>query len=427
MSLCLRWCKACFVGIIALTVAVTSANPVSATDAIVDASSEAPQEVSARVPNQYLERTMSLYGRSTLQPSVVRAAMRAVRGTDISAFAVRSPMLSMVQYARARPTPGENPRVDRKVVRPGWRVPMQAVAMPTDLVRRIAGNSVANTLDDGAIAMGVTSASIRKSQVGDVITVLNNRGRKKSFVVGTIVPDIFTGGGDVLISDAAADSLGVKAVRRVTFVGFSDESQVRRSLTKRGIHAGAMYRLSHSWGRKNPDQALGLAQVKQIFGEFEYKRVNGKGVFVDSRWRSRSIAHRITYSGIQLNHNCHVRVIGAIQSALTEIREQGLENEIDLSNSNRYGGCYVGRFSRLAKDNFGPISRHAWGMAFDINTSTNAQGAVPQMNCDVVRIFRKHGFAWGGNFLMPDGMHFEYVGEPRDQIDYPSTYCPNKP
>ena len=47
------------------------------------------------------------------------------------------------------------------------------------------------------------------------------------------------------------------------------------------------------------------------------------------------------------------------------------------------------------------------------------------MNCDVVRIFRKHGFAWGGNWRTPDGMHFEWVGERRDQIAYPSRFCPN--
>jgi hypothetical protein len=47
------------------------------------------------------------------------------------------------------------------------------------------------------------------------------------------------------------------------------------------------------------------------------------------------------------------------------------------------------------------------------------------MDCRIVRIFRKHNFAWGGNFLTPDGMHFEWVGEARNTLQYPSKYCQN--
>jgi hypothetical protein len=49
------------------------------------------------------------------------------------------------------------------------------------------------------------------------------------------------------------------------------------------------------------------------------------------------------------------------------------------------------------------------------------------MDCRIVRIFRKHNFAWGGNFINPDGMHFEWVGDPRNAYQYPSRYCPNVP
>ena len=41
-----------------------------------------------------------------------------------------------------------------------------------------------------------------------------------------------------------------------------------------------------------------------------------------------------------------------------------------------------------------------------------------------MRIFRKHGFAWGGNFLIPDGMHFEWVGERRRQDQLPVALLP---
>ena len=86
------------------------------------------------------------------------------------------------------------------------------------------------------------------------------------------------------------------------------------------------------------------------------------------------------------------------------------------------------RFNRLTPDSsVGFLSRHSWGQAVDTNTIGSCQGcAPPDMNCRTVQIFRKHGFAWGGNFLTPDGMHFEWVGEPRDQYPYPSRLLPER-
>ncbi|MCU1361807.1 MAG: hypothetical protein JWN99_3096, partial [Ilumatobacteraceae bacterium] len=117
-------------------------------------------------------------------------------------------------------------------------------------------------------------------------------------------------------------------------------------------------------------------------------------------------------------------IIDDLQAALKDVYDAGLGSTIDLANTNTYGGCWNPRYARASAE-IGSVSRHAWGMAFDTNTTANPQGGTPHMDCRVVRIFRKHNFAWGGNFLVPDGMHFEWVGEARNTWAYPSKYCPN--
>ena len=56
------------------------------------------------------------------------------------------------------------------------------------------------------------------------------------------------------------------------------------------------------------------------------------------------------------------------------------------------------------------MSVHAWGAAIDINVANNPLGAAPNQDARLVAIMAKHGFAWGGRFLRPDGGHFQWVG-----------------
>ena len=116
-----------------------------------------------------------------------------------------------------------------------------------------------------------------------------------------------------------------------------------------------------------------------------------------------------------------MRIVADLRAALADVAAAGLGGAIEVQNANTYGGCYTPRFARDSWN----LSRHSYGLALDTNTVSNCQGCVPKMNCDVVRIFRRHNFAWGGNFNRPDGMHFEWVGERRDLLPYPSEYCPN--
>ena len=51
-----------------------------------------------------------------------------------------------------------------------------------------------------------------------------------------------------------------------------------------------------------------------------------------------------------------------------------------------------------------------------MNVNTNWLGQTPHQDPRLVRDFARHGFVWGGRFLVPDGMHFEYGCPAADRI-----------
>ena len=96
-------------------------------------------------------------------------------------------------------------------------------------------------------------------------------------------------------------------------------------------------------------------------------------------------------------------------AAFAEIEKAGLKKRLVS-----IAGSFNPRLQKKKNGGFVQTpSNHSFGTAFDINSDFNAQGkkppAVGQPGSvrELVPIFEKHGFRWGGTFPTPDGMHFE--------------------
>ena len=86
----------------------------------------------------------------------------------------------------------------------------------------------------------------------------------------------------------------------------------------------------------------------------------------------------------------------------TTIEKEGLKDQVK-----RFGGCYNYRKKR---GNDIKLSTHSWGIAIDLNPATNRMGTPGDMHPDIVEIFRKAGFKWGGDWPRggKDPMHFQF-------------------
>ena len=97
---------------------------------------------------------------------------------------------------------------------------------------------------------------------------------------------------------------------------------------------------------------------------------------------------------------CHKVMLPQLRAALKDIVDSGLADRI---HSGEYAGCYYPRFIAGTTS----LSNHAFGIAVDLNVPGNQRGTVGQMDRTVVAIFKRWGFAWGGDWRYTDPMHFE--------------------
>jgi hypothetical protein len=289
------------------------------------------------------------------------------------------------------------------------------------------GTEVSKTITAGQVVMSETSASFSGAQAGDVLELVAADGSIMPFVVGRVAPDTEVGGTEVVMSTAQADTLGATLGTSVLIYGQFIRGRLDAALAARGLSTDPKVRIRRSWDPPDPDATIGVAKTKKLLGELAYSVTAGDAVLVDDAWRAAFIPPTREPYPTGIRAQCNNAIKADLTAALQEVVDTGLAGLIEVANANTAGGCFGPRFSRIVGTQLGTLSRHTWAQALDTNTVSNCQGCVPQMDCRVVRIFRKHNFAWGGNFINPDGMHFEWVGEPRNILQYPSRYCPNVP
>jgi hypothetical protein len=361
---------------------------------------------------------VAVFDVGDLDQEVVLASHRAAAAAGAVATPGRTGSLGMRSIVRGGTVVHAAP--------PGYLIPMVYTSLPRASIGQVMGSEISGRLGPGEVVMNEMTAGITGARAGDVIVMQSAGGSAVPLTITSIEPYDEVGSAELVFTYDVAVALGATADTRMIIYDV-DRARLDAALAAEGLESRASTRVSRSWDPPDPDSTLSTARTKLLLGEPVYRFEDDGSVSMHPDWLATNLrpARETLNATIPIRARCHVQVVDDLRAALADVAAAGLAGAIDVANANAYGGCYAGaRYSRVSGQ-IGFLSRHSYGMALDTNTTSNCQGCRPQMHCDVVQIFRRHGFAWGGNFRLPDGMHFEWVGEARDQISYPSDYCPN--
>ena len=149
-----------------------------------------------------------------------------------------------------------------------------------------------------------------------------------------------------------------------------------------------------------PPVPEGLSEIMRVFGAFLFLDQPNGLVTPDQEWVSGNIAELKNVPVLKRPVSCHRKLAVPLRNVFKEIFEANLAFAIKTCE-----GCYCPRYKM--GDPQRELSAHAWGIAIDLNASTNKPGSRGDMDERVIGIFREHGFCWGGSF--GDPMHFQFV------------------
>ena len=253
----------------------------------------------------------------------------------------------------------------------------------------------AQAIRDNKIVISELTASRYELNVGDYVNLVGLNSEIIPIEVGKVIKDSKIGWFEGVVNKELGFKLGIyRNIQAIIWDSHINENFLIE------LHKNINYKkvkLTFRENRVNKNWVLPTALVKEMFGDFQIKERDGVWITTEPEWREENIQNkRMPILGIT---RCHRLMWEPLEGALNQILEEGLEEYLSIEEWESSGGCYAPRrINRFEAG--GSISRHAWGIAIDINTKSSYPPRV-------VQIFNDWGFAWGGTWTSPDEMHFE--------------------
>ncbi|NPC98083.1 M15 family metallopeptidase [Nocardioides sp. zg-DK7169] len=208
---------------------------------------------------------------------------------------------------------------------------------------------------------------------------------------------------DAVVNERWAEELGMEPGNALVVSTTITAPQAIRGPVKRILGANASVQLLDIATRLglDPDAvqtAVVVGTVADAVGTFSYRTLGGGRIAPDPAW----VASHIGTEAVPIlgTMTCNRAIFPQLRAALEEVVASGLADEI---HPEEYAGCYYPRFIAGTTT----LSNHSFGLAFDINVPGNQRGTAGELHRGVVAIFKKWGFAWGGDWRWTDPMHFE--------------------
>jgi hypothetical protein len=284
----------------------------------------------------------------------------------------------------------------------GWRFPVEVLAVDAAGYHEVLDVPEVAALGPDEALLGESSATVRRLGPGGQLSFRDGT----TLTVAAVLPDAVLGAAEVLVTTDSP--LSIETERYLL-------ARTRQPLDPAGradLLALAGPRGTLELGGEVPvlrhaASVMPPARLKVHFGEFAMTDGPDRWIHQGVTWlREYYAEEEVPIVGVT---ECHRDMFPPLRAAMQELVDRDLAHLVDGDD---FGGCWAPRTQGSAA-----LSSHAWGIAVDLNVAGNHYGAEPTMPREVIDVMAAHGFVWGGEWPVPDGMHFELVvdrGSPPD-------------